>query len=91
MLPDEVRRYWTEAATLTKFLLYDKALEAYDKALAVAPWWPPSWFNRALLLAEQGHTRTAIREMKMYLALDPTAADARVAQDKIHEWELQTK
>lgn len=33
----------------------------------------------------------AIREMKIYLALDPNAADARAAQDKIYEWEAKAK
>jgi hypothetical protein len=29
--------------------------------------------------------------MKIYLALDPNAADARAAQDKIYEWEAKAK
>lgn len=89
--PEGVRRYWIQGEALAKDRSYEKALEAYGKALSVAPWWPPVWFNRAFLLAEQGQTRAAIDAMKNYLALDPNAADARAAQDKIYEWEAKTK
>lgn len=89
--PEEVRRYFVQAETLAKDRSYGEALKAYGNALSVAPWWYPAWFNRAVLQAEQGYLHAAIREMKIYLDLDPTAADARAAQDKIYEWEAKGK
>ncbi len=62
------------------------AVEAYDRALQIAPWWPQGHFNAALVLGELKTYGLAVEEMQRYLALVPDATNARQAQDKIYAW-----
>lgn len=89
--PEEARRFGVQASIVAKAQQYDKAIELYEKALDVAPWWAEGHFNRALILADQNLFPWAIAGMKRYLDLAPNAPDARAAQDKIYEWELKVK
>lgn len=90
-LPEEARKFGVQANSMAKAQQYDKAIELYEKALDLAPWWAEGHFNRALILADQNLFPWAIAGMKRYLELAPTAPDARAAQDKIYEWELKGK
>jgi hypothetical protein len=45
----------------------------------------------ALLSEQMKWFNSAIFYMKQYLLLVPDAKDARSAQDKIYEWEMQIK
>jgi len=89
--PEEARRFGVQASSVAKAQQYDKAIELYEKALDVAPWWAEGHFNRALLLADRNLFPWAIAGMNRYLELAPNAPDARAAQDKIYEWELKAK
>jgi len=51
--------------------------------------YPSAYSNLALLLAQIHMFDAAIYNMKKYLLLEPEAADARSAQDKIYEWKAQ--
>ncbi len=86
-LPEDARRHKIQAETAVRQKRYMDAIRSYDDALRIAPWWPDGYYNRALLSAEEGVYREAIGDMKKYLQLEPTATDARTAQDKIYEWE----
>jgi len=90
-LPEGARRFGVQAVCLAEQKHYDRAIAFYAKALGVAYWWPEAHFNLALLLAEQTDFENASAEMKAFLELAPTAPDARMAQDKIYEWELRGK
>jgi len=90
-LPEAARRFGVQAVSLAEQKNCDRAIALYAKALGVAYWWPEAHFNLALLLAEQTDFENAIAEMKAFLALAPTAPDARMAQAKIYEWELRGK
>ena len=85
-LPENARRFKVQAEAAVREKRYDDAIHLYAKGLAVAPWWPEGHYNRALLLGEAGRKPEAVREMKKYLQLEPSAPDARAAQDKIYEW-----
>ena len=85
-LPEDARRFKVQAEAAVREKRDDDAIDLFDKALSIAPWWPEGHYNRALLLGEAGRKPEAIREMKKYLALEPNAPDARAAQDKIYEW-----
>lgn len=89
-LPEEARRYKVQAEARVRQKDFAQARSLYQSALEVAPWWPDGHFNLALQLAEAGEFAAAIVEMKRYLQLAPEAPDARAAQDKIYEWELET-
>lgn len=86
-LPEKARRFKVQAEEAVKDKRFERAIERYGQALAIAPWWPEGHFNRALILGETRRYTEAIREMRRYLTLVPNAADARKAQDKIYAWE----
>lgn len=90
-LPEEARKFGVQANSVAQAQQYDRAIELYEKALDLAPWWAEGHFNRALLLADRNLFPWAIAGMKRYLELAPNAPDARAAQDQIYEWELKAK
>ena len=85
--PEEARRARVQAESAVRDKRYGDAVDRYEAALKIAPWWPEGRFNRAMMLGETERFTEAIREMKKYLALVPEATNARAAQDKIYEWE----
>lgn len=85
--PEEARKSKVQAEFAVREKQFDKAAELYGKALEIAPWWPEGHFNRALILGEEKKYWDAIREMKHYLLLVPDASNARVAQDRIYQWD----
>ena len=90
-LPEEARRYGVQATSFVEKKRYDEALALYDQALELAPWWAEGHFNRALVAASQNRYRDAVASMHYFIVLAPTSPDARAAQDKIYEWELEKK
>jgi len=58
------------------------ALQAADRALAVAPAMPEALFNRALALYHAGAKPEAQRAWQAYLAVDPGSEWAREARAK---------
>jgi tetratricopeptide (TPR) repeat protein len=90
-LPEETRKFRVQAEVSVKEKRYADAAEFYEQGLAITPWWAEGHFNRAVVLAEGNNYEDAIFEMKRYLELEPKSADARVAQDKIYEWEAKVK
>jgi len=66
---------------------FNDAVDLYDQALEIAPWWPAGRYNRGLILGELKDYEGAIGELKRYLKIDPDAANARAVQLKIYEWE----
>jgi len=90
-LPEEARKFGVQATSLVEKKRYEEAVALYKKALEIAPWWAEGHFNRALVLANQNRFPEAIAEMKNFVVLAPDSADARAAQDKLYEWELEAK
>ena len=87
---EEQRKYVVQANSFTKDRLYEQAIDAYKKALAIDPVaYPAAYYNLALLFAEKNSFKEAIINMKKYLLLVPGAPDSRAAQDKIYEWEAK--
>ena len=87
-ITEEQRKYIVQANAYSKDKDLGKAIDAYKKAIAADPVaYPPAYYNMALLYAEEGYFKSAIRNMKKYILLVPDAPDARAAQDKIYEWE----
>lgn len=58
---------------------------------SVTPWYPPPYYNRALLLGRLKRYSAAMEMMKRYLAITPNAENARAAQDKIYEWQTEVE
>ncbi len=91
ILPEEARKFGVQATSLVEKKRYSEATALYQKALEIAPWWAEGHFNRALVLADQHRFQEAIAGMKNFVALAPDSTDARAAQDKLYEWELEAK
>ncbi len=70
---------------------FEKAVQYYEKGLAIEPLWPQGQFNAALLEGELHAYRMAAFHMKRYLLLVPDAPNARAAQERIWLWEEKAK
>ena len=86
-LPADVLKYKTQAEFAVKNWRFVEAIQPYQRATTVAPWWPDGYFNLALVCAELGLYPEAVTYMKYYLLLAPDAPNARAAQNRIYEWE----
>jgi len=91
VVPEEIRRYQVQADFMIDQRRYGDAIRIYGEGLKAAPWWPRGRFNRALLLAEQKRYREAIQEMNRFLMLEPNSPDARIARDRVYQWEAAMK
>jgi hypothetical protein len=89
---EEQRKYIVQANASNDAKDYKNALLLYRKALDVDKFsYPDAYFNMALILSQLEHYYQAIYAMKEYLILAPESEDARKAQDKIYEWEINIK
>jgi len=95
--PEAARKYQVEAKSYIKSQSapggdgFRNALASYQKLLDMAPWYPDAYYNAALVRAQLHDYAGAAQDMNVYLQLEPDAPDARVAQDKIYEWETKSK
>lgn len=85
-LPDDIEIYSIQATTAIGNKNFKTAVDIYNKALQLTPWWAAGYYNRALVLAELNANDAAIADMKHYLYLRPDAANATVVKRKIAEW-----
>lgn len=91
-ITEEQRKYIVQANAANDAKDYKSALLLYRKALDVNKFsYPEAYFNMALILSYLEHYYQATYAMQAYLILAPNAEDARKAQDKIYEWELNIK
>lgn len=85
---EEQRKLIVQANSFNQQKNYEKAIDKYLKAVELDPTsYPAAYHNLALLYAQQNNIWRAIFYMKHYLLLEPDSKDARIAQDKIYEWE----
>jgi hypothetical protein len=88
-IPEEARRYFIEGSTLIKTAKgqggYMLALEAYQKCLLIALWWPEAYYNYGVALELANHYDEAVSILKLYIATTPGVVELRKAQDKIYE------
>ena len=86
-LPEEAVRYKVQAELAVQQKRFDDAVDLYDEALGIAPWWAPGHYNRGLILGELQDYQGGIRALQKYLKLEPDAPNARTVQLKIYQWE----
>jgi tetratricopeptide (TPR) repeat protein len=88
---EEQRKYIVQANAMNAKKDFSTATQLFNKVIATDPTaYPAAYFNLALISAQTGNYLYAIVNMKKYLLLVPEAEDARDAQDKIYEWEVET-
>lgn len=91
-ITEEQRKLIVQANYFNDKKDYPNALEFYDQAMQLNSYsYPEAYYNMALIAAEMKTYSYAILNMRKYLLLMPEAEDARKAQDKIYEWELNMK
>lgn len=90
-VPEYVRKFTVQASSNVEEKNYADAIEKYQLALGIAPYYPFAHFNLAILYSTIREYKKAIEQMNIYLKLAPDASDARAAQDKIYEWEIKVK
>lgn len=89
VMTEEQRKFIVQANALNDNKSYFDALAKYTEFVRLNPVaYPPAYYNMALIAARIRKYDYAILNMKKYLVLVPDAEDARAAQDKIYEWEL---
>jgi hypothetical protein len=86
-LPQEADMHRVQAESAVRSKQFYDAIDLYNKAVDVAPWWPQGYFNLALMFEATQEYPMAIREMHRYLLLVPNATNAKAAQDKIYIWQ----
>jgi len=87
-ISEEQRKFIVQANLFNQLKNYLKAIELYQKVIALDPTsYPSAYSNLALISAIINNYNGAIYYMKTYLLLEPEATDARSCQDKIYEWE----
>lgn len=90
-IPEAARKYMVQATSATTAKNYPGAIILWNKVLAIAPYYPIAYFDKALLYENIGDFRSSIENMNKYIELYPDAKDARGAKDKIYEWEGKVK
>lgn len=92
-VPEEARKYFTKANTIQEAAKdaqgLDLAVNAYNQALLIAPWWSDAYYNFSLALERSSRFDEAIGALKLYLLANPNASDARAVQDKIYAIEAK--
>lgn len=88
-ISEEQRKYIVQANAANEKKDYENALLLFRKATEINPYsYPAAYFNMALIHGNLENYYQAVYAMKQYLIIAPDAEDARKAQDKIYEWEL---
>jgi len=88
-ISEEQRKYIVQANAANEKKDYENALMLFSEATKINPYsYPAAYFNMALIHGILGNYYQAVYAMKQYLVIVPEAEDARKAQDKIYEWEL---
>lgn len=85
---EEQRKYIVQANAATQIKEFGQAINYFSQALQINETaFPDAYFNMALIFAQRRQFDQAILNMKKYIIILPDSPDARVAQDKIYEWE----
>jgi hypothetical protein len=86
---EEQRKYIIQAEAFAKLYDYQKAIITNYKLINVHPTaYPNVYLNIAILLAETNKLNSAIYNMKKFMLLNPSNADAQFAKSKITDWEI---
>jgi len=87
-LPEEARKFVIRAEIYTEEGKFEKAIEEYQKALELSPFYPNLYKALALSYGQIKDYKKAIKNMNIYLELYPDAPDIRAAKDQIYKWEF---
>lgn len=90
-IPKEARGHFSRAYSLQREAKsaqdYESAVEEYQKALTLAPWWAAVYYHLGTAYERLDQYDPAIANLRFYLASDPGHAGAREALDRIQHME----
>ncbi|MFH1093712.1 MAG: tetratricopeptide repeat protein [Candidatus Omnitrophota bacterium] len=70
---------------------YFNAVQEYQKAIRLAPWWVDLYINTALIMEKAGLYTEAVEYLNLYLLAAPEAQDAEKVRAKLYELEYKAK
>lgn len=91
-IPDDVKQEFIQASGLLKVIAAEhnaspedlnKPIAMLNEVLDAAPWWGDACYNLALALEAAGNYDDAIKQLNLYLRLNPPPADTAGARTKI--------
>ncbi len=87
-IPEQARRYFIVGETIVKSAKSPAeeapAVDSFQKALAIAPWWADAYYDLATAQELAGSYDDAQASLELYILTGPDAKDARAAQDRIY-------
>ena len=94
-VPEEARRAFVQGTTIAKEAKNPEqqalAVQSYQDALKIAPWWGDAYYNLALAQELAGQLDAAQSSFKLYILTNPGEKEARDAQDRIYALEAKAK
>ncbi|MDD5746738.1 MAG: hypothetical protein PHO30_05680 [Candidatus Omnitrophica bacterium] len=95
VIPEEARKqasYGKAALDLAKDESgYFNAIQEYQKAIRLAPWWTDLYINTALIMEKAGLYGEAVEYLNLYLLAVPQAPDAEKIRAKLYELEYKAR
>ncbi len=87
-VPEEARRHFVEGAAIARAAQNAAqqvlAVQSFQQALGVAPWWGDAWYNLAVAQELAGQIDPAQESLRLYILTNPGEKEAREAQDRIY-------
>jgi tetratricopeptide (TPR) repeat protein len=94
-IPEDARKHFVIATTLAKDAKsasdFQSAVDEYQKALLVAPWWGKAYWDLAIALQGAEKYDDAKQAVHLFLDTNPKPDDARAAQDRLYVIEAKAK
>jgi len=85
VVPEEARRAFVRGNTALSEAKgpddYARAVQRYDEAIAIAPWWGEPYFNLAKALELRQEYGRAIQSLQLFIISGPVAESVRKAKD----------
>lgn len=87
-VPEEARRSYVEGVTIVKSAKeagsQKLAIESFNEALRLAPWWGDAYYGLAVALELTGQLDEAEQTLKWFMLSNPGESEARDAQDRVY-------
>lgn len=90
-VPEEARRHFVRGSAIKQSAKDARqqmlAVEAFQEALKIAPWWGDAYYNQGIAQELAGKFDDAEKSFKLSILANPGGKDARDAQDHIYALE----
>jgi tetratricopeptide (TPR) repeat protein len=87
-IPEAARASFVEGTTIAQSAKdaagQALAVQRFEEALKIAPWWGDAWYNLAVAQELAGQLGSAQESLRLYILTGPDQAEARKAQDRIY-------